>query len=481
MNPLHHLRRRTPTPPPGQQGSTLVIVLWIAFGLVSLTLYFANSMSLELRAADQRVCGLQAEQAIEGAARYLGSMLLISQTNGVMPDPTTYLREAVAVAQRDDDPSAARFWLIGRDTNAVAPGQVSFALVDEASKLNLNTATSNMLIWLPRMTEEFAAAILEWRDTNGGSGMFSLDYSMRQPGYLNKSAPFETVDELRLVYGGEMDVLAGEDLNRNGVLDPNETDENRNGVADPGVWEYVTVYSREPNTYSNGVERVDIRQIGSAGPFATLLQETLGSGRANEILTRLGVLGMGGGGPGGGGPGGGRPGSNAGTVRQFTSPLQLYRESGMTPEEFAQIEGALTTTTNAFIEGRVNVNTASATVLACLPGLSEAPDLAQALVDYREMNPSQLTSIAWVVEAIGANNNTVLDALASRDCITTRSYQFTADVAAVGPHGRGYRRTRFVFDTSGGTAQIVHRQDLSHLGWALGQEARNQWVTKATR
>jgi DNA uptake protein ComE-like DNA-binding protein len=476
MNAFCFIHGRVGVARSGQRGSTLVVVLWIAFGLVSLTLYFANSMSLELRAADQRVCGLQAEQAIEGAARYLGSMLLISQTNGVMPDPTTYLREAVAVAQRDDDDSAARFWLIGRDTNAVAPGQVSFALVDEASKLNLNTATSNMLIWLPRMTEEFAAAIVEWRDTNGGEGMFSLDYSMRQPGYLNKSAPFETVDELRLVYGGEMDVLAGEDLNRNGVLDPNETDENRNGVADPGLWEYVTVYSREPNTYSNGLERVDIRQIGSAGPFATLLQETLGSGRANEILTRLGVLGM-----GGGGPGGGRPGAGGGTVRQFNSPLQLYRESGMSLEEFAQIEGALTTTTNAYIEGRVNVNTASATVLACLPGLSEAPDLAQALVDYREMNPGQLTSIAWVVEAIGSNNNTVLEALAARDCITTRSYQFTADVAAVGAYGRGYRRTRFVFDTSSGTAQIVHRQDLTHLGWALGQETRKQWVAKATR
>jgi type II secretory pathway component PulK len=157
-------------------------------------------------------------------------------------------------------------------------------------------------------------------------------------------------------------------------------------------------------------------------------------------------------------------------VRQFNSPLQLYRESGMSLEEFAQIEGALTTTTNAYIEGRVNVNTASATVLACLPGLSEAPDLAQALVDYREMNPGQLTSIAWVVEA-----------LAARDCITTRSYQFTADVAAVGAYGRGYRRTRFVFDTSSGTAQIVHRQDLTHLGWALGQETRKQWVAKATR
>ena len=42
--------------------------LWIAFGLVSLTLYLGNSMSLELKASDNRVSGLAADQAIEGAA-----------------------------------------------------------------------------------------------------------------------------------------------------------------------------------------------------------------------------------------------------------------------------------------------------------------------------------------------------------------------------------------------------------------------------
>src|ERR1043166_2610050 len=50
----------------GEQGSTFVIVLWIAFGLISMALYFGNSMSSELRASDNRVSGIAAEQAIEG-------------------------------------------------------------------------------------------------------------------------------------------------------------------------------------------------------------------------------------------------------------------------------------------------------------------------------------------------------------------------------------------------------------------------------
>src|SRR5437879_413333 len=70
-----HSPRRLQGPLPskttGQCASVLIIVLWIALGLVSITLYFANSMSSELRASDNRVSGLVAEQAIEGAARYL--------------------------------------------------------------------------------------------------------------------------------------------------------------------------------------------------------------------------------------------------------------------------------------------------------------------------------------------------------------------------------------------------------------------------
>ena len=58
-----------------ESASVLIIVLWICIGLVSIALYFADSMNYELQAADNRVSGLSAEQAIEGAARYVGSEL----------------------------------------------------------------------------------------------------------------------------------------------------------------------------------------------------------------------------------------------------------------------------------------------------------------------------------------------------------------------------------------------------------------------
>jgi DNA uptake protein ComE-like DNA-binding protein len=453
-----------------------VIVLWIAFGLVSLTLYFAQSMSSELRASDNRVCGMAAEHAIEGGARYVSYVLSNLPTNGLIPDPTTYLSAAVPVGD-------AHFWLIGRDTNSPpSADQVFFALVPESSKLNLNTATSNMLYFLPGMNLDLNMAILDWRDTNGGS-MSQTYYSMNNPPYQCKASPFETVNELRLVYGAGLDTLVGEDINGNGVLDPNENDVNHNGLVDPGLLEYFTVYSREPNTNADGSVRVNIRTVsGTGGDLASLLQTNLSQGRAEQILTQLGLgNSMPGRNTGGSTRGGGAPGGNFSStgnrVQQvvtvsFSSPLDFYRKSGMTIDEFASIANKITVSTGAYIEGRVNVNTASAAVLGCLPGISDSPGLAQTLVNYRTTNPSKLTSVAWLVDALGQSNSSTLDSLVATDCITTLSYQFTADIAAVGPHGRGYRRVRFVFDTSDGTTKIVYRQDLTHLGWALGKTVR---------
>ena len=444
-------------------GSVLIIVLWIALGLVALALYFAQSMNLELRAADNRVSAQAADQAIEGAVRYVNH-LLASQvyygSNGTLPDVNSYVREAVPVGD-------ARFWLIGRDTNSTpsAPGILTFGLIDEASKLNLNNAPSNALVWLPRMTTDLTQAILDWRDTNA-NGPTVTYYALQQPAYQCKSDPFETVDELRMVYGSSMDLLVGEDVNRNGVLDPNENDENQNNLLDAGILDCVTVYSREPNT--NKV-LITPANVNPNGPLDSLLRTSLGASRATQILARFRRN------TGGGGRGGGGTNQATSPAVRFTSPLQFYASTGMTAAEFALISTNLTTvpTTTPYIEGRVNVNTASAAVLACL--LNGDTSAASQLVSYRQNNPSELTSIAWIITALGQNYATDLQALQSWDCLTTQSFQFSADIAAVGPHGRGYRRVRYVFDTSSGTPQIVYRQDLTYLGWALGKNARQRW------
>ena len=479
----------TPRARVSERGSAFIIVLWIAFGLVSVCLYFGNSMNMELRASENRAADAAASQAIEGAVRYINNLLAwqcSNGSNGVVPDPGSYVCDAVPVGD-------ARFWIIGRDTNSATatistvPLQVSYGLIDEGSKLNLNNASSNIFFnlvqLLPNANQDLPGAIIDWRSTNS-SGTYQSYYSTQIQPYQTKGAPFETVDELRLVYGGDMTTLTGEDLNRNGVLDQNE-DLDQNGVLQTGILEFVTVYSKEPNTRTNGQPKIDIRTLsGATGPLPDLLNTALGSTRANQILGNLGLLNVAGGtnraGPAGGGN---QPNPRTVQVVTFTSPLQFLTTSRMTSDEFAKIANDITVTptNNAYIEGRVNINTASANVLESLPGLSSDTSLAQTLISYRQSNPDKLGSIAWIVDALGNNNTTALTALQAADLITAQSYQFTADIAAVGPHGRGYRRERFVFDTCSGTPTIIYRQDLTGLGWALGRDVRETLLARNTK
>jgi type II secretory pathway component PulK len=453
-----------------ERGSTFIIVLWISFGLVSLALYFASSMSFELHASDNRVSGLAAEQAIDGAARYVHYVLSAQLTNGTVPDPASYLCQGAPIGD-------SHFWLIGRGDDQTPADQMTFALVDEASKLNLNYATSNMLAMLPTppMTQDLLAGILDWRGTNGGN--YESYYGMQRPPYQTKKSPFESVGELRMVYGATMDAIAGEDENGNGILDPNETDTDHNGAITPGVGEYFTVYSREPNTNNDGAARINVSMLAPVSApgspteqLVTMLRTNLSARTVAAILSRLT------------GPPGQRTPPPPVVSR---SPLEFYLNfhaapANLSAADFALIEDKITCTNGAFINGRININTASATVLACLPGINGDTSLVQSLTSYRQSNPDKLGSVAWVSDALGTRNSSALNALKARDCITTHSYQFSADIAAIGPHGRGYRRVRFVFDTAEGTPKIVFRRDLSHLGWALGKDVRQTWVTESS-
>ena len=444
--------------PRSQTGSVLIIVLWVCIGLVSIALYFANQMTYELRAADNRVSGILADQAIEGAARYVSLALLNYATNGATPDNTQFKCEAVSVGD-------AKFWLIGRDPNEGNSTEPYYGLVDEGGKLNLNNVSTNFFQYLPNVTSDFADAIMDWRGTNG---VVSLDYTSL--GYAPKYAPFETVDELRLVYGATVDMLAGEDLNRNGVLDANEKDVNSSGELDPGLFDYVTVYTREPNFHADGSSLTNVN-TATQSQIKSLFQ-TLGTSRSQQLWTAINN----------------RLHPPRGQGKNFTGLFDFAlfcKNQGISSDDIAAIANNVTTSSNTYFRGRVNVNTARYDVLVAMfmganMDESSAESAAQTLISYRQQNPSSLGSVAWVIDALG-NNSPVVTALARGNYLTTHSYQFAADIAAVGPFGRGYRRVKFIFDVSDGSPKILYRQDLSRLGWALGEKARQDLLAKNTQ
>lgn len=430
-------------------------------GLVALTLYFAGSMNSELRAAENRVADVSARQAIAGATRYAESVLTQYAVGGAVPKIDDYKGDAVTIG---DD---ARFWFIGRNTDEIPQQQLNepfFALVDEASKLNLNTVTSAMIqaLPIPNMTPEFADMIVAWRTANSTNAALAENYySQLIPARHNKGAPYETTDELRLVNGATLDLLFGEDTNRNGVLDPNEDDgeasaprDDQNGQLLAGLLEYVTVYSSEPRTSAAGTNRINVTTLTTAQARQTLQQRLTQRGVQNaaQLMARIPFNAQ-------------NP-----TANQLTSVADFMVTTQISAADFALVHTELTaaTATTGITTGLVNVNTASAAVLSAIPGIG--PENAATLVAYRQSHPDDMTSFAWLTQ--------VLPPAAIRQAgryITDQSYQFSADIAAVGAYGRGYSREKVVFDLSTGKPRIVYRQDLSAYGWALGATARRTY------
>ncbi|MBI5768862.1 MAG: helix-hairpin-helix domain-containing protein [Verrucomicrobia bacterium] len=446
----------------------LIIVMWVCLGLIALALYFANSMSSELRAADNRVTEIATRQAIAGATRYVANILTQYAAGGVVPSLDDYKAEELEIGD-------AACWFIGRNTDEwprAQPNEPYFALVDEASKLNLNTATSAMIQALPiqGMTQEFADAIVAWRSATSQNAAYNENiYSQLEQPRHNKGAAYETVDEVRLINGAMLDLLFGEDTNRNGVLDANEDDgetsaprDDQNGTLLAGLLEYVTVYSREPATSAAGSRRINVTQLNTLQTRQQLQQRLTQRGitsqRAAQIMARI-PFNQNQGGPGQGGQN--QP------AQAFTSVADFMVSTQITAEEFALVHTELTasTATNGTTQGLINVNTASAAVLACIPGIGQ--ENAQTLVNYRQSNPTALTSFAWLTQVL--SNGSIRQA---GRYITDQSYQFSADIVAVGLNGRGYGREKVVFDTRAATPRIIFRQDLTSYGWALGAAVR---------
>ena len=147
------------------RGSILIIVLWICLGLVALTLYFANSMSTELRAADNRVCDAAAREAVAAGTRYAAYILTQYATGGRVPLPEEYRAEALPVGE-------ATFWFVGRDNDSPVSRDPYFGLIDESSKFNINSVRRADLVKLAslpgfsNLTEDLADSIIAWRNAN---------------------------------------------------------------------------------------------------------------------------------------------------------------------------------------------------------------------------------------------------------------------------------------------------------------------------
>lgn len=387
----------------GNGGAVLIIVMWIAFGLVTVTLYFGHSMNFEYRGARQTSAGYQSEQAISGALRYFQFILSEMEESGMHPDPNEYNSQYFNIGD-------STVFLLGRTgEEPITSTEPVFGIIDETGKININLAPYDILVNLPTITPEFAAAIIDWRDEDDDvteNGAEASAYALNSPAYEIKNARFETLEELRMVYGATTEMLYGEDVNQNGVLDPNENDgalsppmDNGDGVLDFGIIEHLTVYAEVPE--ENGEDEVP---------------------------------------------------SNGASDDNSPEAARLQQQSGQDQD----------------LTLKININSASATVLSTLPGMNTS--LAQQVVSARIANQDPNADMDWLD---GALEPEIIAGI--QDFITTQTFFFTLDVAAVGQNGHGYRRTRFVIDNSSEEPTVLHKRNMGRYGWALGETIRQQF------
>jgi general secretion pathway protein K len=143
--------------------------------------------------------------------------------------------------------------------------RLNIRVVDETSKLNINSATKEQLLGLPYMLEEIADAIIDWRDADdmpSGAGVEGGYYEGLDFVYRARNGPFRTIRELLMVKDITEELFYGEDTNFNGQLDYNERDGDESPPTDDGDDEldrgwiaYLTCYpassSEQPSTQVN--------------------------------------------------------------------------------------------------------------------------------------------------------------------------------------------------------------------------------------
>ena len=122
-------------------------------------------------------------------------------------------------------------------------------VTDEASKLNINTASKDQLMLLENMTNEIADCILDWRDDDDelrDEGAEAGYYLNLPHPYRIRNGNFKTVCELLRVRGVRRELLFGGD-------GPEYT------VPDSEAWaQYLTCYSYDLNKDADGNDRVNI-------------------------------------------------------------------------------------------------------------------------------------------------------------------------------------------------------------------------------
>lgn len=416
-----------------KKGLVIIAVLWTAVLLTVMAAVLGRKSRLDMKICLARMeavrCKWAARAGIEKAMAVLKEDTTENQTDSLMD------------LWADND----------QDFNNVPLNQCTFSVqvIDESSKLNINTATKEQLMGLPNMVEEIADAIIDWRDTDdtpSGTGVESGYYESLPYGYMARNGPFRTIRELLLVKGVTEELFYGEDTNLNGRLDYNENDgdlsppsDDADGILDLGWAAYLTCYPASTSQSSSGQTTGTSGQTSGSNQGGntnqTSGQSNQASGGANQNSGSSGQTGQSSGNSGQSNQNSSSSNRTSGSSNQGGSTNQTSGQSNQTAGNSNQSSGgsnqasgssgqtpstSSTSTTQA--SAKVNVNTASDIVLtALLGGGDDAERNALAIISYRETLSEGIQNISDLSQA--GISSTVLSQI--QNYLTTSSNIFT--------------------------------------------------------
>ena len=440
----------------------IVLVVILLTSMVAASLLFV--LSAEHTAAAAGNSGEQA-RSVAMSAIYQAMRVASDATPGSLDwqdNPSLFQDQLV------DDDGAVKWYFSVYSVTDSETSPIAFGLSDEGGKINVYNAAEATLEALPNMTAPLAQSLLAAAganlasvpmaaSTNDPAAIGALtdpllpDTSVYDSSTLSNTAPplppqWTCVDELLQIPGFNAQLLYGSYTNYSGRVDTRIEVAGADSQVQPGLCQYVTVSSYDWNLDNQGQPRINLQDTNADLSKLSLPQTALdyiaALGRANLHVTNVVDL---------------LEASNSlKTARGRTTNMI----SGIGKNELPVLLDRCTTTNASKLVGLVNINTASAKVLAALPGMSDT--LAEAIVSARVgLSPEARQTPAWLYQE-GVMNAATFKKVAP--LLTTRSCQFHFFVAAYTVPAAAFRVFEVVIDTGVKPARILSMRDVSRLG-----------------
>jgi type II secretory pathway component PulK len=311
-----------------RRGGILVITLVILAVTTAILAVTAANQEVRSRATINRLEQTRARMAAESGIRRGIAALATQDPNQVTFDGDWYTLGNSAA-----------------DSFALTSGDhFRIQIIDAASLVSINTATQDMLLNLGLTTEQ-ADSLLDWREpgeTPRPEGAKDEYYNNLDTPYNTKLARLDGIDELMLVKGFDpQSVYQALDQSGNTI---------RNTDTAYALYQMITTDSFSPNVGSNGQQKQDINGVQAN----QLTQQGIPPQVAAAIIARRNGLG------------------------QFATMQQVLQTPGLTTQSAGPLIDNFTVGAAARVEGRINLNTGTESVLAAIPGFTQ--DITNSIV-----------------------------------------------------------------------------------------------------